>query len=196
MNPLDLIKLTPLMNITNGDARIKVALIDGPVAMDHPGLAGENIQALSGKFSGACSLGSSTACKHGTFVAGILSGKRNSTAPAICPSCTLLVRPIFAESASPNGEMPSATPQELAGAILDCIESGARIINLSAALAQPSAKGEQELERALDYSAQRGVIVVAAAGNQGNIGSSAITRHRWVIPVVACHLNGRPLGLS
>ena len=92
--------------------------------------------------------------------------------------------------------MPSATPLELAAAILDCIESGARIINLSAALAQPSASGEQELERALDYSARRGVIVVAAAGNQGTIGSSAITRHPWVIPVVACNLDGRPLGQS
>ena len=40
---------------------------------------------------------------------------------------------------------------------------------------------------------QRGVIVVAAAGNQGTLGSSAITRHHWVIPVVACDLRGRPM---
>jgi putative glutathione S-transferase len=32
---------------------------------------------------------SSTACLHGTFVAGILSAKRASGAPAIWPSCTL-----------------------------------------------------------------------------------------------------------
>jgi subtilisin family serine protease len=196
MNLLDLINLTPLMDVTRGDAQIKIALIDGPVAMDHPDLASENVRVLPGKLSGACSLVSSTACQHGTFVAGILCAKRNSTVPAICPSCTLLVRPIFSESASSGGEMPSATPQELAAAILDCIESGARIINLSAALAQPLAKGEKELERALDYSAQRGVIVVAAAGNQGSIGSSAITRHPWVIPVAACNLDGRPLGQS
>ena len=38
-----------------------------------------------------------------------------------------------------------------------------------------------------------GVLVVAAAGNQGTLGGSAITRHPWVIPVVACDLRGRPL---
>jgi subtilisin family serine protease len=40
------------------------------------------------------------------------------------------------------------------------------------------------------------VIVVAAAGNQGAIGGSAITCHSWVIPVVACRLDGKPLSHS
>ena len=38
--------------------------------------------------------------------------------------------------------------------------------------------------------------MVAAAGNQGTLGSSAITRHPWVIPVVACDLRGRPMNES
>jgi subtilisin family serine protease len=92
--------------------------------------------------------------------------------------------------------MPSATPDELAEAIIDCINAGARVINLSAALAQPSTKGERELEQALDYAVRRGAIVVAAAGNQGTVGSSAITRHPWVIPVVACDIVGRPISYS
>ena len=92
--------------------------------------------------------------------------------------------------------MPSATPQELAAAIIECIDAGARVINLSLALAQPSTKGEQALEEALNQAVRRGVIVVAAAGNQGTLGSSAITRHPWVIPVVACDLQGRPMNES
>jgi subtilisin family serine protease len=84
----------------------------------------------------------------------------------------------------------------LATAIIDCVDAAANVINLSAALVQPSAKGERRLEEALDYSAKRGSVVVAAAGNQGNVGSSAITRHPWVIPVVACDLRGRPIGYS
>ena len=92
--------------------------------------------------------------------------------------------------------MPSATPQELAAAIIECIDAGARVINLSLALAQPSTKGEQALEEALNQAVRRGVIVVAAAGNQGTLGSSAITRHPWVIPVVACDLRGRPMNES
>src|SRR5205085_7707200 len=43
---------------------------------------------------------------------------------------------------------------------------------------------------------RRGVIVVAAAGNQGTLGSSLITRHQWVIPVVACDDLGRPISQS
>ncbi len=196
MSPLDLVKLTALMELTSGRAETKVGLIDGPVAMDHPDLAGDNIRALPGKLSGACALANSAACMHGTFVAGILFAKRSSAAPAICPNCTLLVRPIFAETTSTNGHMPSATPEELATAIIDCIEAGARIINLSAALAQPSSKGERRLQEALDHAAKRGVIVVAAAGNQGAVGSSAITRHPWVISVVACNGKGRPISYS
>jgi subtilisin family serine protease len=90
--------------------------------------------------------------------------------------------------------LPSATPAELAQAIIECIEAGSQVLNLSAAFAQPSSRGDRELEEALDYATRRGVIVVVAAGNQGALGSSAITRHPWVIPVAACDLRGRPVG--
>jgi subtilisin family serine protease len=40
------------------------------------------------------------------------------------------------------------------------------------------------------------VIVIVAAGNQGTLGSTAITRHPWVIPVVAYDLQGKPMGHS
>jgi subtilisin family serine protease len=92
--------------------------------------------------------------------------------------------------------MPSATPAELSAAILDCMNAGARVINLSLALAQPSINGIRALEETFDQAIKRGVIVVAAAGNQGALGSSAITRHPWVIPVVACNDRGGPTNES
>jgi subtilisin family serine protease len=92
--------------------------------------------------------------------------------------------------------MPSATPQELAAAILECIKAGARVINLSLALAQPSTKGEHALEEALTLALRRGMLIIAAAGNQGTLRSSAITRHPWIIPVVARDLLGRPINES
>ncbi|RCV65814.1 Serine protease, subtilisin family [Methanophagales archaeon] len=196
MNPLDLVKLTSLMELTDGRPEITVGLIDGPVITNHPDLAGENIRVIPGSMGSICIKASSAACMYGTFVAGILCGRRSSVAPAICPNCTLLVRPIFAETTPWNEEMPGATPEELAAAILDCIEAGAHALNLSVALVQPSSKGEQKLEQALDYAVRRGVIIVAAAGNQGTIGSSAITRHPWVIPVAACDLQSRPINSS
>ena len=64
--------------------------------------------------------------------------------------------------------MPTAEPEELVQAILDCIDAGAHVVNLSAALAQPTTKGERTVEAALDYAAKRGVVVIVAAGNQGD----------------------------
>jgi len=189
----DLVRLTPLLERTRGRPEIKVGLIDGPVAIEHPDLAQENIQELRGEFASTCALSNSAACKHGTFVAGILLAKRGSAAPAICPGCTLLVRSIFPETNSSDGNMPGATPEELASAIVETINAGARVLNLSAALVGPSANGERRLQSALDYAMQRAVIVIAAAGNQGFVGSSVITRHSWVIPVAGCGLQGRPL---
>ena len=195
-NPLDLVNLGPVMELSSGRVETTIALIDGPVATDHEDLSKTTIREIPGRLGGTCARASSIACMHGTFVAGILSARRGSAAPSIAPGCTLLVRPIFAETALGNRNMPSATPQELATAINDCIRAGANVINLSAALVQPSAKGERDLGEALDNSAQRGVIVVAAAGNQGTISSSVITRHPWVIPVVAFDLRGQPISYS
>lgn len=196
MNLLELVKLPPLMELTSGRPEVVVGLIDGPVFTTHPDLAGRDIREVPAGLAGSCGEASSAACLHGTLVAGILCARRGSVAPAICPNCTLLVRPILTETTSPNGQIPSATPEELAAGIIETIEAGARAINLSVALAQPASKVERELEEALDYSASRGVIIVAATGNQGTIGSSAITRHPWVIPVVAYDLRARPMNES
>jgi subtilisin family serine protease len=184
------------MERTSGSPDVKIGLIDGPVVTQHPDLAGEHLRELPGNKGATCTQGDSATCLHGTFVAGILSAKRNSPAPAICPNCTLLIRPIFAETTSGREHMPRATPLELAAAIMECIDASARVINLSLALTHPSAKGEQALEEVLNQALRRGVLIIAAAGNQGTLGSSAITRHPWVIPVVACDLGGRPMNES
>jgi subtilisin family serine protease len=196
MMPVDLVKLTALMERTSGRREIVVGLIDGPVATNHPDLASDQIREIPGRLAGVCAQPPSAACLHGTAVAGILCARRGSAAPAICPGCTLLLRPIFLEATLGNQEIPSTTPEELAAAIVECVDAGAHVVNMSVALASPSAKREPRLEEALDYAATRGVIAVAAAGNQGTLGSSPITRHPWVIPVVACDLRGRPMSQS
>jgi len=190
--PLELTKLTGLMHRNSGSPAVKIGLVDGPVSSQHPDFARESLRDISGS-NRTCTQSSSKACMHGTFVAGILSAKRGSIAPAICPGCVLLVRPIFSEKTTGDDPLPSATPLELATAVHECIDAGARVINLSLAVARPSLRVEEPLEAALTRAASRNVIVVAAAGNQGTLGSTAITRHPWVIPVVGCDLCGRPL---
>ena len=185
-----------LKDLTNGSADIRIGLIDGPVAIDHPDLNSDNILVIEGALSGACTVENSPACGHGTFIAGILKGKRNVVANSLATDCTLIVRPIFSETNQANQNMPTASPKDLSKAIVDLIDAKARILNLSLALAIPTSKKELELEEALNYAAKAGVIVVAAAGNQGIVGSTAITRHPWVIPVVASDNYGKVLQLS
>jgi len=194
--PLDLVRLRPLMERTGGRPEVVIALLDGPIATRHPELAASRIREIPGRLQGTCARASSAACMHGTFVAAILSAQRGSLAPAICPGCTLLVRPIFAETATQNGDMPGATPEDLASAIVDAVEAGARLINISAAIRHSSAKGALALTEALDHAMRGGVITVAAAGNARTIGGTVITAHPSVIPAVACDLRGRTLNRS
>jgi subtilisin family serine protease len=92
--------------------------------------------------------------------------------------------------------MPSAMPAELAQAILDCVQAGARVINLSLNVLAVSGRDKQRLEAALSYAASRGVIVVAAAGNQGEVGGAPLSRHPWPIPVTGSDSQGRPTANS
>ncbi len=201
--PCDLVRLTPLMARSAGRPGIAVAVIDGAVALHHPELAGQRLIALPGATGPgpggpgvrACGTGDSS-CLHGTFVAGVLSARRSSAAPGICPRCTLLVRPIFASDAPGGRQAPAARAEELAAAVVESVDAGARVLNLSVAPAQPSASAHRALEGALDHAASRGVITVVAAGNQGAVGTSVLTRHPWTIPVVAYDARGRPMALS
>lgn len=191
---LELVRLGPLMTLSSGSAEIGVGLVDGPVAVDHPDLVTARILP-AGDDAGASSRSGSGACVHGTFVAGILAARRGSGAPAICPGCTLLVRPIFRET-EPDGSLPTATPDDVGRAIVECVNAGARVVNLSAATGAPTTRLEGSLRQALDHAARRRALVVAAAGNQATLGSSEITRHPGVIAVVAYDLDGQPMDQS
>jgi hypothetical protein len=118
MAPLELAKLTELMERTSGSPEVKIGPIDGPVVTGHSDLSSEHLREIPGSNGAACTRANSAACLHGTFVTGILSARRNSPAPAICPNCTLLIRPIFAETIMGSEQMPRATPRELAMAII------------------------------------------------------------------------------
>jgi subtilisin family serine protease len=194
LDPLELVGLPGLMALTQGRGEVVVGLLDGPVTLNHPDLATRTVRTLTG-ISGTCRDSGSEACRHGTFVAGILAARRGARAPAIAPDCTLLVRPIFSE-AELAGELTSATPRQLAEAIVDCVDAGAWILNLSAALTGGSIGDQRELGEALEYTVRREVLVVVAAGNQGMLGGSVITRHPWTIPVVAYARGGWPLAQS
>ena len=181
------------MAIESGREDIVVGLLDGPVALSHPDLADARVRIIPGAGSRAPDGDGGVAYRHGTFVAGILSARRSSAAPGICPGCTLVVRPIFEDRA--DLAAPSATAAELARAVLESLDAGARVINVSGALS-PTIGREPELEAALDFVARRGAVVIAAAGNHGTVASSSLTRHPAVIAVTQCDAEGRPMPAS
>src|SRR5215212_10685283 len=95
MDPLNQIRLQSLMKLSTGNPDIRIGLIDGPLDYTHPAFQGSRIRSVKESQLAACKNASSIACRHGTFVGGILCAKRGLSAPAICPGCTLLLRPIF-----------------------------------------------------------------------------------------------------
>lgn len=194
MSLFDLVGLKPLMERTRGTREIVVGLVDGPVDMANSSLTTEVVREImpsSAAQRSGCGFPESLSCRHGTFVAGILVGKRGSKTPAICPGCSLLVRPIFLEKQK-QATMPSTTPEELAAAIMDVVSQGANVVNLSCQLLPGSSRAKQSLSEALNFAAVRGAICVAAAGNDGFLTTSNIIGHPWVIPVAACDRAGLP----
>lgn len=195
MDPLRLTGLQYLMNISNGSPDIVIGIIDGPIDLTHPTFHESKIKVMHSKIVD-CKNANDIACVHGTFVTGIISGKRGSSSPAICPGCKIILNPIFKQKRNNdfNGKdtfLPSTTPEEVAKAIIETIDMGAKIINLSMSLSTFSLTSCDDLRESYNYALQNGVIIVVAAGNQGNIGNNSLINHQWPIPVAACDDNGR-----
>ena len=201
MDPLDLTKLRQLMDQNEGHDDIKIGIIDGPVDFDHPQLKNAKIKTISDSQFIQCKNSNRIACIHGTFIVGILSGIRNSTSPAICPKCQILLRPIFKDIPSSPGNnnnihLPISSPKELAKAIIETVNAGAKIINLSIGISISSLVTYYELQEAYEYALRNHVLIIAAAGNQGSIGYSSTLYHPWVIPVASCDEYGKISDIS
>jgi subtilisin family serine protease len=178
--------LDALMALGHGREQIVVALLDGPVDLAHPGFGDVRIRKIG---AGACGTPPASACRHGTFMAGILGAGLPSAATGICSGCTILVRPVFADD--PGTPAPRCSAAELAAGIDDALSQGAKIINISGALSRTVGR-IQRLEDSLAVASLAGSLVVAAAGNDATVTGSVLTQHMTVIPVAGADQSGRP----
>lgn len=96
---------------------------------------------------------------HGTHVAGIISGSSNNGTGVASIGFKGTLLPVKVLHASGAG-----TYGDVASGIIFATDKGAKIINLS--LGGPSSS--RTLQDAVQYAISRGVVVVAAAGNNGN----------------------------
>lgn len=198
--PLDLIRLNNLMTKSNGSSKISIGIIDGPVDLNHSQFMESNIKTVYGSDI-SCRDIDSLACRHGTFILGILTGERNPITPALCPQCNILLRPIFLEDLEDDKPAyPKSSPRELADAITELVDLGANIINLSIGTNSSSLIANSSIYQAYDHALRNNVLIVLAAGNQGTLGYNPLINHPWIIPVVSCDSHGifsrSNLGLS
>jgi len=82
---VDLARLGPLMERTEGRPEVVIGLLDGPVAIQHPALATHDFAGSTAHQLTATALAAPPA-RHGTFIAGVLSAQRDSGAPGLCPA--------------------------------------------------------------------------------------------------------------
>lgn len=152
--------LVDLRGLADGGAGVTIAVIDGPVDLDHPVFAGADITVADGSTRWPARIGNRMA-EHGTMVASILFGQPGSGVEGIAPRARGLVIPVYDID---SGKAPQL---EIARAIEIAIKEGADIINFSGGQYSDTGAADQWLESAVARCAEAGVLLVAAAGNDG-----------------------------
>lgn len=161
VNILDMFDL--LWRSTRGDHEVVVAMLDGPIDPSHPCLANADLDLLCvGDRSASPDVRSS---RHGTHVVSQIFADGDCGVTGIAPRCRGLIIPVY--GSDKDGRLLAASQIDLARAIHLAIERGAHIINISGGQLSPSDEADQFLANALALCEQSGILVVAAAGNDG-----------------------------
>lgn len=139
--------------------KVTVAVIDSGICASHPDLAGrieagwdflENDDIPQDDFG------------HGCSVAGIIAANMNDSIGIAGVAPNAQIMPLRVLNGSGVGSY-----SDVAAAIVYAADNGAQVINLSLGGSNPSSM----LENAVNYAISKGVIVVAAAGNNGTEGA-------------------------
>ena len=142
--------------MTTGSPDVVIAVVDSGVEASHPDLAGavdQGYDFVDGDTDAADGDG------HGTGVAGIAAARANNGigAAGVCWSCRILPLRVL----GPEGFALETT---MADAIDYAVDHGAAVVNVSLYGGNPNPR----LEDAIVRARRAGVVVVAAAGNEGS----------------------------
>jgi len=144
---------------TLGEPSVVVAIVDGRIDMAQESLAGAHLRVID---SGApVGPAEGRTADHGTYVASIIAGQPGSDVEGIAPGCTFLSVPAW------TPERPRPSQLDLARAIEAAVDEGADIINLSGGQFVDAPLAQDHLENAVRKCIDHGVLLVAAAGNDG-----------------------------
>jgi subtilisin family serine protease len=137
--------------LTRGDSSVTVAILDTGVDLDRPELAANLVPGVDVANDDDEPRDRNG---HGTFVAGLVAS--NGFVTGVCPLCSIMPIKVVADGSTEAPKFDSAE------GIIWAVEHGADVVNLSFGGSERS--GVQE--DAVRYALHRGVVVVAAAGNE------------------------------
>jgi thermitase len=152
---VDRVKLPAAWQQTTGSSAVKIAVLDTGVSK-----VGDLTGAVAGGYNYWANTGDTTDDNgHGTAVASLIAGRGNNGEGMAggCWQCTII--PVKVLNA--DGEGPYS---DIAKGIVYATNVGAKIINMSLA----GYDSAQVLADAVKYANSKGVLVVAAAGNDGS----------------------------
>jgi subtilisin family serine protease len=149
---------------------VTVCVIDSGIKADHPEFAGISVTGTSDAASGAFN---SDECGHGTHVAGTVAGATVGVAPDAVS--------IHAVKVFSGSDCAFTFASGLVGALNACENAGAKVVSMSLG---GSFKSRTE-ENAFAGANSRGVLSIAAAGNDGNTQTSYPAGYASVVSVAA-----------
>ncbi len=134
-------------------AEVQVAIVDSGIDVNHPEFRGRLLPGYNYLSPGSPPVAE---CGHGTHVAGLLGAVANNASgiAGVAPKVKIDARKVLNRNCS-------GTISDVADAIHDATDDGADIINLSIEVCASN----DTLASAIQYARNKGVMLIAAAGN-------------------------------
>lgn len=161
-----------------GDPRIKVAILDTGVDINHPELShavesqadfvnfdGLDTTNFIGDTSGYDQVADDEV-GHGTHVAGIIAARGDQIPKGVAPSCRIIAVRTLATMKDGGALVGAGIIDNINVAIKWAVDAGANVINASLGIRHTG--GGLPHEEVIAYALSRGVTVVAASGNDGS----------------------------
>lgn len=148
---------------TRGSSSVTVAVLDTGIATGHSDLAGKMLPGKDfvNNDNDPRPQSDSQYASHGTVVAGIVAAATNNSIGVAGTGVDTRILPI--QVLSDSGIGSTLTVRQ---GIIYAADQGANVINLSLG----TGSDDPALKEAIDYAYDRGVVIVAAAGNGGGPG--------------------------